>query len=76
MRPYHITPSAAQDVIDINLFNLTPFLGHRHRLRLLVESRICKDKPVFVYKLITENTVEEKILGMQERKKALADGVY
>ena len=38
--------------------------------------RIGQDKPVFVYKLVTENTVEEKIIAMQERKRALADSVY
>jgi SNF2 family DNA or RNA helicase len=38
--------------------------------------RIGQDKPVFVYKLLTEGTVEEKIQAMQERKRALADGVY
>lgn len=38
--------------------------------------RIGQDKPVFVYKLITENTVEEKMIVMQDRKRALADGVY
>ncbi|MBK8816624.1 MAG: DEAD/DEAH box helicase family protein [Methylococcaceae bacterium] len=38
--------------------------------------RIGQDKPVFVYKLITENTVEEKMLAMQDRKRALADSIY
>ncbi|HED35170.1 MAG TPA: DEAD/DEAH box helicase [Gammaproteobacteria bacterium] len=38
--------------------------------------RIGQSKAVFVYKLITENTLEEKILAMQARKQALADGVY
>ena len=38
--------------------------------------RIGQDKPVFVYKLITENTVEERILAMQAKKSALAEGVY
>ena len=32
--------------------------------------------PVFVYKLITEGTVEEKILALQARNKRLADNVY
>ncbi len=38
--------------------------------------RIGQNKVVFVYKLITENTVEEKILALQVKKQALMDGVY
>lgn len=34
--------------------------------------RIGQDKNVFVYRFITKNTVEEKILSMQTQKKALA----
>ncbi len=38
--------------------------------------RIGQDKPVFVYKLLTENTVEEKILAMQDKKRVLANSIY
>lgn len=37
--------------------------------------RIGQDKPVFVYKLIARDSVEEKILQLQERKKALVDQI-
>ena len=35
--------------------------------------RIGQDKPVFVYKLIARDSVEEKILQLQEKKKALVE---
>jgi superfamily II DNA or RNA helicase len=38
--------------------------------------RIGQDKPVFVYKLLTEQTVEERMLAMQQQKRALADSIY
>jgi superfamily II DNA or RNA helicase len=38
--------------------------------------RIGQDKPVFVYKLVSQGTVEERILDLQQRKKALAAGIY
>lgn len=38
--------------------------------------RIGQDKPVFVYRLLTEGTVEERIHALQARKRQLADGLY
>jgi len=38
--------------------------------------RIGQDKPVFVYRLMTEGTVEEKINALQQRKRALADALF
>lgn len=37
--------------------------------------RIGQDKPVFVYKLITEGTVEETIIDMQNKKKDIVEGL-
>ena len=38
--------------------------------------RIGQDKPVFVHRLIAENTVETAIQTMQARKQALADALF
>ncbi|HEY9193322.1 MAG TPA: DEAD/DEAH box helicase, partial [Methyloversatilis sp.] len=37
--------------------------------------RIGQDKPVFVYKLIVAGSIEERIVALQERKAALAEGI-
>lgn len=37
--------------------------------------RIGQDKPVMVYRLVTQGTVEERVLALKERKRALADAV-
>lgn len=38
--------------------------------------RIGQNKAVFVYKLVTKGTVEEKILEMQQNKRALMEGLF
>ena len=37
--------------------------------------RIGQDKPVMIYRLVTKDTVEERILQLQDKKRALADAV-
>ena len=37
--------------------------------------RIGQDQPVFVYKLVVEGSIEERMLELQARKQALAEGV-
>ena len=37
--------------------------------------RIGQDKPVFVHRLITANTIEEKMETLKARKQALVDGI-
>ena len=38
--------------------------------------RIGQDQKVFVYKLVASDTVEEKILGLQDKKQQIADNTY
>ena len=37
--------------------------------------RIGQNKPVFVYRLIAKDSIEEKVLELQKRKQSVADGV-
>lgn len=37
---------------------------------------IGQTRPVFAYRLIAENTVEDKILALQAQKRALAAGIF
>ena len=37
--------------------------------------RIGQQQPVFVYRFVSENTLEEQILTLQERKQTLIDSV-
>jgi superfamily II DNA or RNA helicase len=38
--------------------------------------RIGQDKPVFIYKLIAEGTIEDRMLELQDKKAALANGLF
>lgn len=38
--------------------------------------RIGQDKPTFVYKLVAQGTVEERMLELQQRKKVLGAGIF
>ncbi|HEY9788646.1 MAG TPA: DEAD/DEAH box helicase [Candidatus Obscuribacterales bacterium] len=38
--------------------------------------RIGQDKPVFVYKIIASDTVEERMLELQEKKRVIADAIF
>ena len=49
--------------------------GRRARRPCDRAHRIGQDKPVFVYKLIVEGSIEDRMLALQERKRALAEGV-
>ena len=54
------------------------FLGNPATERQAMDRahRIGQDKPVFVHRLIAENTVEAAIQRMQARKQALADALF
>ncbi len=38
--------------------------------------RIGQNQSVFLFKLIASNTIEERMLELQERKKAIAEAVF
>ena len=56
------------------VFVLDPWWNPKAELQAISRShRIGQDKHVFVYRFIARNTLEEKILKLQERKSKLAD---
>ena len=58
------------------VFILDPWWNPQAEMQAIDRAhRIGQDKPVFVYKLITKHTVEEKILAMQESKLELANNI-
>ena len=58
------------------VFILDPWWNPQAEMQAIDRAhRIGQKKPVFVYKMITKNTVEEKILAMQESKLELANNI-
>lgn len=56
------------------VFILDPWWNPAAELQALNRAhRIGQDKKVFVYRFVTKDTVEEKIVQLQQRKKDLAD---
>jgi SNF2 family DNA or RNA helicase len=56
------------------VFILDPWWNPAAEMQALSRAhRIGQDKNVFVYRFITEGTIEEKIMQLQEKKKKLAD---
>ena len=49
--------------------------GCKHCYAETFAHRIGQDKAVFVYKLIARGTVEDKMLDLQARKRALTAGI-
>jgi SNF2 family DNA or RNA helicase len=63
--------TAADTVVHVDPW-WNPAVRPRPRARA---HRIGQDQPVFVYKLVVEGSIEERMLELQARKKALAEGV-
>jgi len=59
---------------DYYVFILDPWWNPAAEMQALKRAhRIGQDKNVFVYRFITKETVEEKIVQLQQKKKDLAD---
>ncbi len=59
-----------------NVFLLDPWWNPAVEMQAIDRThRIGQTKPVFVYRLVARDTVEERILELQARKRALADAI-
>jgi len=56
------------------VFSIDPWWNPAAELQAINRAhRIGQDKKVIAYKFITENTIEEKMLKLQQRKQQLSD---
>lgn len=67
--------------LSVCLSNTPPPSPANHRIVLCEQAqdrvhRIGQTKPVDIHRLTTVGTIEEKIMDLQEKKKALADGAF
>src|SRR5207302_8169537 len=74
--PPHLTPSLFPYTTLFRSFLLDPWWNPAVEAQAIDRThRIGQTRPVFAYRLIARDTVEEKVLELQKSKRALADAI-